>query len=390
MSIFKASLKEATWTFLLSRCLILLVGYVAIVFIPQIGSGATFGCSQHCFSLWNHWDVSDYIRVAYQGYASTPDVAFFPLWPMLLHFGGLLFGGSYPHSYYVAGLLLSNLCFFISLMLFYALIAGEFDALTAKRALFYLSFYPYALFFFVGYTESLFIMLCLAVFLLLRRGKTLDWWLAGALGFLAALTRSAGVLLCIPFFILYLQRFWLAGGHDRSSLLQKLHAFVPLALIPAGLLTYTIYLAVAKGNPRIVQVVEVHDWNRHFALLWHAFSPAVKRVIRGPWFSIDAAKDALDFLFTALPILVLALGWRRLPLHYSLFALALILFSLSFPLGTINSLASQPRYIMTAFPVIVVCALWGKRLRFDQLYVALAIAVLALNILLFLTNYWVA
>ncbi len=94
--------------------------------------------------------------------------------------------------------------------------------------------------------------------------------------------------------------------------------------------------------------------------------------------------------FTLLPILALVLGWKRLPLHYSLFALAIMLFSLSFPLGTINSLASQPRYMLTAFPFIVVFALWGKRPRFDQAYLAVAIALLAVNTILFVTHYWVA
>jgi len=134
--------------------------------------------------MWYHWDAVVYTSIAHQGYSFTPQVAFFPLWPLLVHCGGLLLGGVYPLSYYLAGLLLANICFFFTLVVLYCLLTEDFEPSLARRALFYLSFYPYALFFFVGYSESLFVFLCLAVFLLLRRGKALDWWYAGALGFL--------------------------------------------------------------------------------------------------------------------------------------------------------------------------------------------------------------
>ena len=98
-------------------------------------------------------------------------------------------------------------------------------------------------------------------------------------------------------------------------------------------------------------------------------------------------------IFVLLPIAALIVGWKRLPLHYSLFAFAIMLFSLSFslnPLFSTNSLASQPRYMMSAFPIFVIFALWGKQSRFDQVYVGIAIAMLAVNTLLFVAHYWVA
>jgi len=68
-------------------------------------------------------------------------------------------------------------------------------------------------------------------------------------------------------------------------------------------------------------------------------------------------------------------------------------FSLSFSLNpqfSANSLASQPRYMISAFPIFVIFALWGKRSCFDQIYVGIAIAMLAVNTLLFVAHYWVA
>ncbi len=150
------------------------------------------------------------------------------------------------------------------------------------------------------------------------------------------------------------------------------------------------YLGYTKGNPLLLQSEEVSYWHRHFALLWDTFDLAARNILLGSLFSFDELKNIVDMAFTLLPILALVLGWKRLPLHYSLFALAIMLFSLSFPLGTENPLASQPRYMMTAFPILVIFALWGKRTRFDQAYVAVAIALLAVNTILFITHYWVA
>jgi hypothetical protein len=98
----------------------------------------------------------------------------------------------------------------------------------------------------------------------------------------------------------------------------------------------------------------------------------------------------LDLAFTTVPIVALIISWKRLPLHYSLFALAAFIFSISFPLGTINPMASQPRYIMAIFPFIVVFAFWGKRPHFDRLFIALGPPLLALNTILFISHYWVA
>src|SRR5205823_4262889 len=105
----------------------------------------------------------------------------------------------------------------------------------------YLAFYPYALFFFVGYAESLFLLLCLAVFLFLQHSR---YWSAGLCGFLAALTRAPGVLLVIPFLVVLLQRFWRRGPEEQTTWQQKLRACFPVALIPLGIAVFMLYLGI--------------------------------------------------------------------------------------------------------------------------------------------------
>jgi len=391
----KSALKEAAWIFVLSRFTIILVSYICIVLLPQSGQVLPLNCTSPihfnpCFLAWYRWDAMAYADLAYSGYSFTPEVAFFPLWPLLIHFGGLLLGGQIPVSYYVAGLLLANICFYFALVLLYCLVCEDFEASIAKKALFYLAFYPYALFFFVGYTESFFLLLSVAIFLLLRRGKTLDWWFAGGIGFLAALTHSTGVLLCIPYLIMYIRHFWVSQKRDQRKWIQKINALAPIILLPLGIVAYMIYLGYTKGNPFIFQSAEASHFHRHFAWLWMTFGYIVKLLLNEPLFAFVNVKNLLDFAFTALPIVALVWAWKRIPLHYSLYALAVIIFSLSFPLGTLNPLTSQPRYLIVLFPLFVIFALLGKHPRFDQFFVSIGPPLLAVFTILFIGHHFIA
>jgi hypothetical protein len=391
----KSAFKEAAWIFVLSRFTIILVSFICIVLIPQNGQVLPLNCTSPvhfnpCLLAWYRYDAKAYADLAYTGYSLTPEVAFFPLWPLLIHFGGLLLGGHIPVSYYVAGLLLANICFYFALVLLYCLVYEDFEASIAKKALFFIAFYPYALFFFVGYTESFFLLLSVAIFLLLRRGKTLDWWFAGGIGFLAALTRSTGVLLCIPYLIMYVRHFWISEKRDQSGWLQKINALAPIILFPMGIAVYIIYLGYTKGNLFIIQYEEASHWHRHFEWIWVTAGYILKLLLDSPLFAFANVKNLLDFAFTTFPIVALVWAWKRIPLHYSLYALAVIIYSLSFPLATLNPLTSQPRYMIVLFPLFVILALWGKHPRFDQFFVAFGPPLLAIFTFFFISHNFVA
>src|SRR5262249_228901 len=102
-----------------------------------------------------------------------------------------------------------NVCFYGALVLFYQLLYRDFGQTVAKYALIYLAFAPYGLFFFAGYTESLFLLLSLGVFFFLRRGRVLDWWLSGLCGLLAAVTRATGIVLLLALLVIFVQKFFI-------------------------------------------------------------------------------------------------------------------------------------------------------------------------------------
>ncbi len=341
------------------------------------------------FFSWFRWDVKAYVNISIQGYKHTPDVAFFPLWPLIQQFGGQLLGSIRPGSYYLAGILIANMCFYIALVLFYCLLAEDFESRLARRALIYLAFGPYALFFFAGYSESLFVLLCIACFLLFRRGKPLDWWLAGFLGFLATLTRSAGLMLAVPFLCVYMQHFWLTPEREHYSMFQKPNALIPIMLLPAGIVVYMFYLYYTKGDPFIFQTEQAIAWQRHFSLPWNTLGMMLETMFASPSI-ILLVLNVIDNSFALLPLVVLGHGWKRIPLHYALFALALAAFSISFPAAAIIPMISQPRLTIVIFPIFVILAVWGKNPRFNTYYLGLALAFLIINIILFIGNIWVA
>jgi hypothetical protein len=392
----KAAWKEAAWIFGLSRLMILLFSYLSVTFLPMhhLASPVNYivlkQCSNNlnCFLLsWWRSDAVHYVEVAYVGYVHhMPLTAFFPLFPLLIHGLGALLGGSIMADY-AAGIILANICFYGVLVLFYQLLYKDFGRTIAKYALIYLAFAPYGLFFFAGYTESLFLLLSLAVFFFLRRGNTLDWWLAGLCGFLAALTRATGIVLLVPFLVLFVQKFGMRTIFVPEDWQQKLSASLSMALIPAGLLVYMLYLWITFGNPLVFHVEEAAIWQRYTAFPWVGVLDAIKGII-----GMDRhfySRDVADVTFTFVPLVALAIGWKRLPLHYSLFSVAMVLFVLCQPCE-FEGLMSVPRYLLVIFPIFLIFALWSKSNRLTWQLVIPFIFFFVTNIVQFATYNWVA
>lgn len=387
--------REAVWIFGLSRVLILLASYMSVRLIPifttySAPQAVTRGCNAtlNCLlDAWWRWDVVYYVEIAHDGYATAQHTVFFPLMPLLMHTLGALFGGS-ERTDYLAGLIISNICFYGSLVLLYQLVHKHFDAAVARRTLLLAAFAPYSIFFFAGYTESLFLLLCLATFLFLERGGTLNWWLAGVCGLLATLTRATGVILLVPFLVVFAQTFGVRSAPTRDYWRQKLNALLSMALVPAGIALYMLYLWIIFKNPLIFQGEEARGWMRYTTFPWvgsmHVFQT---------FFSSNLSVILLnlrDIFFTFLPLLTLLIGWKHLPLRYSTFSLFMILFVLSNPLKTDEALASAPRYMMVIFPVFLLLALLSKRRLLMTLLAPLwSIAFIAITIV-FVSGYWIA
>ena len=146
--------------------------------------------------------------LAIGGYGSQPRDAlrFFPLLPQVVHYLGL--GG---HAAGPILLIVTNVAALAYGVLFARLLRVEgVDPGTIVRAQWLLALAPPAFVLVMGYTEAVFGLLAVGMFLGLR---TKRWPLAVACGLLAGLCRPVGVLLVLPALV----EAWQARGSAAAS-----------------------------------------------------------------------------------------------------------------------------------------------------------------------------
>jgi hypothetical protein len=371
---FNETVRDVVVDFVVSRFAIIVIAELAAVIIGQ-RAGQHVQESRHLLlAVWGRWDAVHYLDIATIGYHGF-DMAFFPLYPLLI--AGL---GSVIGNHLIAGLIISNVALFFGLLYLYKLVEHEFDRNVARRAIFYISIFPTAVFFSAVYTESLFFFLTVASFYYMRERR---WWLAGVFGFFAAMTRVEGVLLVVPFAIEWCVSHWNDVRQSQEALIKGLRDLVPIVLIPIGLSLYMGYLWVLNGDALYFSHVQSH-WNRHFAAPWTSVINAFHKVATSTSPQTQA-NQTLELVFTALMIFVLIAGWRRLKPSY----IAYMALSILVPMST-SSLMSMPRFALVLFPMFAILALWGKRPSVNNAIVAFSLPLLGLFTVLFADWYWVA
>lgn len=364
---FNQTVREVLLDFVATRVAIIVIAELAASIIGQ-RAGIHVQESRHVLlAVWGRWDAVHYLDIATRGYQGT-DMAFFPLYPLLIRVVGTLAG-----NHLVGGLLVSNASFFFGLLFLYKLLEHEFDRAVARRAIFYVSVFPSAVFFSAVYTESLFFMLTVASFYYMRAHR---WWLAGAIGFLAALTRVEGVLLVVPFAIEWYAQY-------KSNPVGGAFDLLAVALIPFGLSIYMAYLWVLRADPLYFSHVQVH-WNRHLAFPWVSVVNSFHKMAHATNGQV-LANEALEIAFTALMIAVLLGGWKQLRPSY----IAYLALSILIPMST-SSLMSMPRFALVLFPMFAILARWGERPWVNNVILAFSLPLLGLFTVLFADWYWVA
>lgn len=370
---FNTTVRDVTVDYVVTRFAIIVIAELAAVSIGQRAGVHIQESHNLLLAVWGRWDAVHYIDIATIGYHGT-DMAFFPLYPLLIAGLGKLIG-----NHLVAGLVISNVALFFALLYLYKLVEHEFDRHVARRAIFYISIFPTAIFFSAVYTESLFLMLTVASFYYMRERR---WWIAGVIGFFAALTRVEGVLLVVPFCIEWAMAYWpaLTTPGQRAAAATRL---IPILLIPAGLALYMTCLWVINGDPLYFSHVQIH-WNRHFAPPWTSVINSIHKVATASS-SQTIANEIEELAFTALMIGVLVAGFRRLKPSY----IAYLALSILVPMCT-SSLMSMPRFALVLFPMFAILGLWGSRPTANNTIVALSLPLLGLFTVLFADWYWVA
>ena len=169
---------------------VLLIGVVSmvLVFSCAIGGFSVLGTRAALPGefLWNsnvpvvhlfsRWDAGWYWQITLNGYplgsSLSPNWAWLPLYPVSMGLLGSLFSGFLAplNAVLVAGFLISNALFFVSLFFFYELskIVLSSSRLALISTLFF-SFWPGSLFYSAVYSENMFMAFALGAFYFLEK-----------------------------------------------------------------------------------------------------------------------------------------------------------------------------------------------------------------------------
>ena len=376
----RAPIRDITALFIATRLVLMMVTYFGYILLTAPKYSSTPVNTTAFFSVWNHWDATRYLAIAQYGYQTPNDLAFFPLFPVLIALFSYLLGNG---SYLLVGTLLSNGALLAALFVLYQLAVESLSEQVARRTLLYICIFPTALFFFAPYNESLFLLLTAGTFLAFRRQK---WWLAGLLGLFAALTRSSGILLVVP----YMYELWLVRENIFSSIKNSVFGLLPVLLIPLGTAFYCLYCWRVSGNPLAFAAVQIH-WARQFSWPWQGIWQALFELFwNQPFGSFFEVHTLLDLSATLSFLALTIIGWRVLRKSYTLWAIVLLFFtSLSPSLGQHDALISNQRFVLELFPCFITLAVLG--VKYPRLHQAIQLAfpmLLATLSIIFVMNQW--
>ena len=397
---------EVWRAFWLTRALIWLVGISAVLALEANGSPRLDGLwltapfhsdfANLIVSPAARFDSSWYLEIARFGYNLPDKAAFFPLYPGLIALLKPLTG-----SALVAGMLISGVCSLAGMYLLYRLTELDFGHRAARVTVWVVACFPVAFCLSAVYTEGLFLLLSVGAVYAARLGR---WRTAALCAALAAITRSAGVLLVAPLAVLYLYGPRADRPPDRPAAGRapryRLRADAAwLLAAPAGLLAYMGYLAVALGDP-LAAFSAQSGWERIFAPFagialgaWAAIggiADLVPALADGSLWNTHADPSGRVAMLNLVLFGFLALGaWltveaaRRLPLGYVTYAVSSLALPLSVPAAG-EPLMSLPRFLLVAFPLWIALALWALERRAAlRRVIAGSVALLVLGTTLF-------
>ena len=376
----RAPVRDIIWLFVATRLILVMVTYVGYILLtaPKYSSNPVDIVG--ILASWNHWDAANYVRIAQFGYQTPYDVAFFPLFPLLITaFAHIL--GSW--SYLLVGTIISNAALLGALFVIYQLAVEAGGEQVAQRTLLYLCIFPTAFYFFAPYNESLFLLLTASTFLAMRQQR---WWLAGLLGLLAALTRSAGILLVVP----YMVELWTTRESITASRQNMLFRISPILLIPLGTALYAIYCWHISGNPLDFIAVQSH-WGRHTTWPWQGIWQSLTEIFwYQPFGSFNEVHNLLDLSATLAFIALAIVGKNKLRASYSFWmGLALLYMILSPATVALDPLESNQRFVLEMFPAFITLSMLGiKHPRLHQAIMLAFPTLLATLSILFIMNRW--
>jgi Gpi18-like mannosyltransferase len=288
-------------------------------------------------ALWNVLDARWYVGIATHGYTwsldGKPALAFFPLYPALIHLGIRI--GIQAAA---AGLLIANVSALAALFYVRALVAGQWGPSVGRRGVWLLALFPTAFFTFAPYTESLFLLAASAVLYHSQRGHSTvaGLWLA-----VGMLTRSTGVILLAP---LLMSVLW---GRRRGFI----GAYAPVVCAVAAYIGYLVWQHLPLG-----QVIGSEQrWHRSLTYPWNGFTASLHYLAYHVTYNAGWTAENLLQVGVTVAFLGLTLAaWRSLVppvVVYCAGFWAVVLCTPEWRDGYFAPFSSVDRFVLALFPL---------------------------------------
>jgi hypothetical protein len=243
------------------------------------------------------------------------------------------------------------MAFTLAMIAIYYLARLDLAAGRASRAVLLIAIFPFAFFFGVIYSESVFLLLTVASFYFFR---TRRWALGGFCGALATATRVTGILM-LPALA------WIAWRNAEPNTRDRLRASVGLVLVTGGVGAYSFYVYRLTGNP-FEWARSIQRWGYYpGGAPWLALVRLVQTLCMHPYTYLVGERlapyDTLNGLTALVFVIAVPFVWRRLGAAYGLFMAT----NLWLPLSS-GQLEGMGRYCAVLFPFFIWLA--GVRSRF--------------------------
>lgn len=360
-------LKKIFILFIIWRLLLFLFAFIAPVIIPNFGNRFPYvellqGSHLPAW-LWpfGNFDGVHYLGIAQHAYSYQYTQAFFPLYPIIIKIISFLTFG----NYLAAALIVSNVFFLCTLLIFYKFVALKYNQKIAIWSCIFLSAFPTSFYFGAVYTESLFLFLIIYSFYLYEKKKLWQSYLVAAL---SSGTRLIGLFVA-PFLIK-----------------KKKLSFYPFLIVPLGFLFYVLYLKIEFNNPLyFLSSQEIFGQARstnRIIFLPQVLFRYLKIILTTNGLALTTA--LFELVSTIFAYLILISSYKKVNFRYLAFAFIAI----SIPTLT-GTLASMPRYILIAFPIYIYLAMI-KNIYLKSFILTISIIFLFIATILFTRGYWVA
>lgn len=355
----------AVRAFACTRPMVLLVGYFAVVTIgfPPKPVGFTLS-TDPLANLPVRFDSGWYGDIARHGYRwdrqyqRQRNIAFFPAMPMLMRPVGSFLGANHPTLpgdkrmlRMLWGGVIVSLAAFAWALYYVARLAEQLAGpAAAAGAPLLVAAYPFAVFFNVPYSESIFLLSAVGAFYHFHRR---EWVRASIWGVIVGLSRPNGALTSLALAVVALQQVFGSRviGSWPAQAVRPLAGRLAVAAMPGvGMLGFTAYLYTVTGVWFVwarMQGAWGRSWStRPLAQGWEWLTgEGLMNVLQG------VPYDALNTLAVLFAVACLGIVYRRLGVAYLLF----VLVNLVPPVFTGGAL-SMGRMTSTLFPLFIALA----------------------------------